>query len=310
MGRIWNQRAAAAAGLFATLAAVTQSVSQPPKRDAKTLVVVNGTAITEQDLRSMMLSRGVPSSLWAAVRPVFVERLIDDQLVREYLAGRKAAAPEVLLDRAVGRVLQQFRKKGLKPEEELKKLGLDEASLRRKLALPIAWNLYARRIIGDREIREQFKKRRAEFDGTRLRARQIVLKLPKDAAAKRQAVEKLDAVRGDVVAGRISFADAAKKHSTAPSRTNGGDVGFFAYRGDMPREIARVAFSLKRDEISKPFFTQFGVHILQVTARKPGQLSLEDARPEIFRQLAQERWNERVAKLRKSAKIERISAEK
>jgi len=310
MGRIGNQRRTAVAALLATLAAVTSAAAQPPKSGAKTLVVVNGTEITERDLRTMMLSRGVPESLRATVRPVLIERLIDDQLMREFLDGRKVTAPKVLLDRAVQRVEQSFRKKGLKPKEELKKLGLDEASLRRKLALPIAWNMYAKDNIDDREIRAQFTKHRARYDGTRLRARQIVLKLPKDAAAMRQSVEKLDALRRDIVAGKHSFEAAAKKHSAAPSKNNGGDVGFFAFRGNMPREIAQVAFSLKGDEISQPFVTQFGVHLLQITARKPGQLSLEDARPEIFRQLAQQRWNERVATLRKTAKIERKPAAK
>lgn len=310
MGQIRKPPSAAIIALFATLCAATSADAQSPNSDAKTVVVVNGTAITVPDVQSAMLFRGVPASLRPAVRSVFLERLIDDQLVREFLDSRKAAAPKLLIDRAVDRVRQSFRDKKLDPKVELIKLGLDEAALRRMLALPIAWNTYARQIIGDREIREQFTKHRARYDGTRLRARQIVVKRPKDAAAKRQAVEKLDAIRSNIVAGRISFEDAAKVHSVSPSGKKGGDVGFFAYRGKMPREIARVAFSLKENEISKPFVTQFGVHVLQVTGRKPGQLSLEDVRPEIFRQLAQQRWNELVAKLRKSAKIERKSAVK
>ena len=277
---------------------------QEPKSASKKLAIVNGKSITERDLQVMMAFREVPKTLHKSVRKIFLQRLIDNRLMREFVKQRKVTVPKDLLDRAVKRVHDRIRRMGRDPAQELKRSGLTEALLRHELALPIAWNLYARKIISGAEIRKRFRQRRPEFDGTRVRARQIVLKLPKDAVEKRKAVKTLNGIRGDILAGKTTFAAAAMRYSTAPSKTMGGDIGEFAFHGEMPLDITRVAFSLKEKEIGKAFVTQFGVHLLQVTRLIPGQLSLEDARPEIFRQIATERWNKQVAALRKSAKIE------
>ncbi|MFQ5730938.1 MAG: peptidylprolyl isomerase [Planctomycetaceae bacterium] len=290
-------------GAAVLFAAVAQDLADAGERPP--LVTVNGRAITDADVDAMMRSRQVPEKLRPVVRKAFVERLIDDHLLRAFLDSRKVTAPKVLIDREVSRIFKQIRKQGGKPADVLKQRGLDDAKLRKELSLPVAWNVYARRIVSDREIKQRFRSRRAEFDGTWIRARQIVLKLPGDAAGKRKALQRLEKLRSDIAAGNISFADAAKKHSTSPTAKNGGDLGFFPYRGKMPRAIARVAFRLKDKQISKPFVTPFGVHLVQVTERKPGQLSLEDARPEMFRQIARERRRETVLRLRKSAKIVR-----
>lgn len=274
--------------------------------DAETIVTVNGRAITKADVDAFMRSKQVPESLRPTLRKTFARRLVERQLMEEYLKSKKIEPAKTQLDTAVQRWKRQVRTQGLDPESVLKKRGLTEAGLRRDLWLPIAWGNYARQIIPDREIRERFEKHRRRFDGTKLRASQIVVKLTKDStdAKKKAALSKLRQLRTDILASKSTFADAAKKHSDAPSGKQGGDVGFFAFRGTMPTAITRVAFELKKGEVSRPFLTPFGAHLLKVTDVKPGQLSLEDARPEVFSRIAQERWDETIAKLRKSAKIE------
>ena len=57
-------------------------------------------------------------------------------------------------------------------------------------------------------------------------------------------------------------------------------------------------------EVSQPFRTRFGVHLLTVTKRRAGQLSLEDVRTQVFKVLANQEWNRIVGEERKLAKIE------
>ena len=76
----------------------------------------------------------------------------------------------------------------------------------------------------------------------------------------------------------------------------------------MPVEFSRVAFALKVGEVSAPFQTRFGIHILTVTEIVPGDLTLEDARPEIFEHLAEEMRQKLIEKLREEAKIERAES--
>lgn len=296
---------------FAPLVAVVAlAAAAPPDRSssARRLVVVNGEPITEAELEFLMLSRRIPDKLQPKVRKQFLEDLIDRRLMRAWLARREARADEKLLDERVAKVFESIRKSGNDPVELLAKVGYTEKKLREELALPLAWRAYVRLVVTDKQLREHFAGHREEFDGTQVRASQIVVTLPRDASESqaRAAEEKLRAVRSEVVAGRTTFTEAARKHSTAPSREQGGDLGFFRYRGKMPLAIARVAFSLKKGEVSEPFATPFGVHLVTVTDRKPGMLSLEDVRGQILDRLADDLWSETVRQERAKATIERV----
>jgi len=66
----------------------------------------------------------------------------------------------------------------------------------------------------------------------------------------------------DVTHG-MDFAEVAKARSICPSAKKGGDLGWF-WRGQMVKEFENVVFSTNKGEISKPFKTQFGWHIVKV----------------------------------------------
>ncbi len=152
--------------------------------------------------------------------------------------------------------------------------------MKRELFLPLAWDYHLGRVLTQSTLQAEFEKHRAEYDGTEFRASQIFLKLtPTDPASKaKEAEDKLARLRAEIAAGKISFADAARRDSEAPSAANGGDVGFFAFRGTMPADVCRVVFPLRKGEISQPFHTAFGAHLYTVTEIRPGNLSLEDVR--------------------------------
>lgn len=74
------------------------------------------------------------------------------------------------------------------------------------------------------------------------------------------------------------FATIAKEESEDPgSAQRGGELGWFG-RGRLVPEFEEVMFSLKNGEISKPFKTAFGWHIVQREDSRP-MLSFEDAKP-------------------------------
>lgn len=63
------------------------------------------------------------------------------------------------------------------------------------------------------------------------------------------------------------FAKKAKEVSLCPSGKNEGRLGQFS-RGQMVKPFEDVAFSLKVGEISDPVKTEFGYHLIYVTARQ------------------------------------------
>jgi len=78
---------------------------------------------------------------------------------------------------------------------------------------------------------------------------------------------ELIGLRNRILSGE-DFADLARKHSDEPSAiTTGGDLGW-AGRGRMVPEFEAMAFKLKPNEISMPFKTDFGFHIMQLLERR------------------------------------------
>lgn len=62
------------------------------------------------------------------------------------------------------------------------------------------------------------------------------------------------------------FTFLAKKYSNCPSKNEGGALGSFG-RGQMVSEFDEVVFSAQLNTIQGPVKTQFGYHLLEVTAR-------------------------------------------
>jgi peptidyl-prolyl cis-trans isomerase C len=101
------------------------------------------------------------------------------------------------------------------------------------------------------------------------------------------------------------FAELAKKHSKDPGAKNGGDLGFFS-AGEMVPEFSEAAFKLKKGEYTKtPVKTQFGWHIIKVEDRRmAAPPSFDETKDELQNQMARDVITQRIAELRKDAKVE------
>jgi peptidyl-prolyl cis-trans isomerase C len=86
----------------------------------------------------------------------------------------------------------------------------------------------------------------------------------------------------------------------------GGDIGFIFRKGGLVDEtFARSAFALKTGEISGVVETEFGLHLIQVTDRKPGTPStFEKAVTDVLDTYSDDFRAELIAKLRKESQIQ------
>jgi len=63
------------------------------------------------------------------------------------------------------------------------------------------------------------------------------------------------------------FEELARKHSTCPSKSSGGDLGWFG-PGKMVKEFEDACKKTGVGTVTEPVRTQFGFHIIKVTGKK------------------------------------------
>jgi peptidyl-prolyl cis-trans isomerase SurA len=96
---------------------------------------------------------------------------------------------------------------------------------------------------------------------------QIVKEAEVSPAQKAVVRNQLLDIRSRILAGE-DFATLARKHSTDPSvLSNGGEMGWVG-RGRMVPEYEATAFRLRPGEMSMPFESPFGLHIMQLIERR------------------------------------------
>ena len=118
------------------------------------------------------------------------------------------------------------------------------------------------------------------------RARHILFKSgPKFNEA--QATAKLLEFKRQIVAGQADFAALARDNSEDGSAKAGGDLGW-ASAGMFVPEFEQVMNQLAPGQIADPLVSRFGVHLLQVMARREAPLSEREQR-ELARNLVREK---------------------
>ena len=129
--------------------------------------------------------------------------------------------------------------------------------------------------------------------------------------ARAQAAKKLRALRERALGGEL-FSQLARIHSDdAVSASAGGSLGWVT-PGDMVREFEDVMISLPLNEISQPFSSQFGEHIVMVEDRRQKNITEEMMRMRadilLRRQRADREFSQWVRQLRDQAYIEHVVA--
>lgn len=109
--------------------------------------------------------------------------------------------------------------------------------------------------------------------GTEVELAQIIINPKVSAKSEQEAIERLDQLRTRILNGS-SFATMAILYSEDPgSNRNGGEYKGIK-RGQFVTEFDAVSYNLEVGEISKPFKTEFGYHIVQLQAKRGEELDL------------------------------------
>lgn len=126
--------------------------------------------------------------------------------------------------------------------------------------------------VSDADIKSYYDQNASRYtEEEQRRASHILIKADKSASAadKAAAKEKAEKLLEQVRKNPADFAKFAKENSQDPgSAERGGDLDFFG-KGMMVKPFEDAAFKLKQGEISDVVESDFGYHIIQLTAVKP-----------------------------------------
>lgn len=162
------------------------------------------------------------------------------------------------LERAYGKTLEQIK---LELRDQIR-----EQLLSREMTSRITTDI----TVTPSEIKRFFNKIPTDslpFYSSDVEVAQIVRVAKVSDAQKEEAKRKLTELREQILKG-ANFNQLAIKNSEDPSaQYNGGEMGYVG-RGAMVPQFEAMAFKLKIGEISQPFESSFGFHILQLIDRR------------------------------------------
>ena len=144
------------------------------------------------------------------------------------------------------------------------------------------------------EVKKQYDDNVKQYTKAEERqASHILIAVKPDAtdADKAAAKQKAEALAASARKTPAKFAELAKQNSQDPgSAGQGGDLGSFARDGSMVKPFEDAVFSGKQGDIVGPVQTDFGWHIIRITAVKPGKTqSLDEAKPQIEQDLKRQK---------------------
>jgi peptidyl-prolyl cis-trans isomerase C len=289
-----------------------ERLAAPKATDGTTPVaLVNGEVITLGELEAVLKLSGptpvqLPEEQQRHHRMEALGMLIDEVLMRQFLTKNAPPVPEAEVGKRVAELEAGLKRQGKSLQELCREINKTEAQVRADIAHGIQWANYSRARVTEADARKYYDEYRDFFDKVTVRASHIVLRVPAGTpeAERAQARAKLTELRAQLVAGKLDFAEAAKAHSQDPSAQKGGDLGWFPRLWVFDDAFARPAFALQVGQISDVVQTDYGLHLIKVTDRKPGQPSEYDKIKDAVREFCTEDLHQQIlAQQRKTSDI-------
>lgn len=249
--------------------------TQSPAADKKdgVIAVVNGKEITASMLQAYQKSRG------------FIDNISKQQQIQMMV--------EELINREL--IYQDAVKNGVDKSESVQ----EQLDLLRKnvVAGAMLKNVTEAAKISDEDLKKEYEKRKDQLATHEYKASHILVEKEADAKTIIAEIDK-----------GADFAELAKKKSTGPSATHGGDLGWFK-PDEMVEPFAKAVEALKNGEYTKtPVKSDFGWHvILREDSREVPPPPYEQMREQLKMRVQNLQIENYIGPLRNQAKIERKS---
>ena len=205
----------------------------------------------------------------------FLDNLIESKLQIQEARKMGLDVSNSEIDGAVDEIKEKYGLTGESLVTSLKAEGMTLRDYRERLSEQILLQKvinYAVRnniVIADKEIEEYYQANRDKYhEKERIRIRQIFFAGPEDESQKADIEAVAKELTGRIDKGE-EFSKLASEFSEDPSKQFGGDLGYIS-RGSALKEVEDIAFTLKTGEVSSPFWSPAGLHIIKVEDKIEG----------------------------------------
>jgi peptidyl-prolyl cis-trans isomerase C len=244
------------------------------KSDANVLAKIGNEVITKEDLEAAL--KTLPMRNWERYRDKFLDHLIENKVFSK-----------------------EARKAGLDKDPQIKQ-SLDRTT-NETLARYFVMRYVNQKVEpSEDEIKKYYSDHKDQFvvpEGVFL---QLIVVKGKEAA---------EALLQELKEG-VSFEELAKNKSIARSWKEGGRLGWL-YKGNMDPELEKVAFNLKKGELSDVIKTKRGYQIIKVLEKSDKSITgLEEAKANIRTMLSLEKKRKLIDNYYKEARVNREPSEK
>lgn len=265
----------------AVTVAMTVGCSKAGKEEkassGQVLARVNDKAITMDDFRKEQ--EKLPPYIKASMETADGKKQFLDNLVTKELVLQQAEKAGMDKDEAVAAKLK-----------EIKQTLIIEALLKKEIEGKFSFT--------DKDAEEYYNSHKDEFKDEKVKISHIMVKTETEANDILKKLEKKE-----------SFEKLAKKYSSGPTASKGGDLGYIG-RGTAIPEFEDAAFKLKKaGEISSVVAAGSGYHIIKLLDRKDVEAeSFENVKDKIIamqtKKKQRELFDNFVNSLKKEAKLE------
>ena len=305
------------AGILVCMTICTASISNAEEKIVDGIVaVVNGEIVTMYELNYKMTPimkqfsgdnlSAVEVERLKKIRKQILNRIITEIIIDQESKRLKIDVTDQEVESEINGIKEKSNLNDAEFERQLKlqKTTLDEFKDKirediRKHRL-LSYKVKNKVVVTDEEIKAAWNSTKTEHGDI---AKSVHLKLilfPPTTSAEE--------VRKEIIAGNISFEDAADKYTTGPGMGNGGDLGILNW-DDLAQTWHDALEGLKPGGISDPFEVQESKALLKLDSYgKVETTSFEDSKQELYDKLYRKKQDKLFAdfikKLREKAVIE------
>ncbi len=245
----------------------------------RVVATINDEVITWSELRKVIehdgegvlkgVSEGEREKKRKNIEKIHLNRMVDMKLQIQEAGRLRIEVSDTEADSAVDEIKSKYNLTDETLRESLKKEGFTLEEYRKNLSDQIliskvvSMEVRPKVFVSESDIEKYYESNKEKYrDEEKVKIRQIFFSNTDDELMREALLTRAEGVVKRIREGE-DFTKLAGEFSEDTNRDSGGDLGYIK-RGSVLNEVEEAAFVLKPGEVSEPFWSTAGLHIIMV----------------------------------------------